>query len=93
MESQKSHAGNTRTRCFESHAGEDRRPANMCTEEGFNAMIEEIMAQGYDEETAAEFAALIGDTPCFDEKGNLLVLDHETGKILATLKPLKGMGD
>ena len=43
------------------------------------------MALGYDEQTSAHFAALIGDTPCFDEQGRLVVM-NESGAILARLR-------
>lgn len=49
-------------------------------------MIEQIMAQGYDRETAGRFAVLIGDTPVEDEHRNVLVM--EGTKVIATLKPL-----
>jgi len=58
------------------------------TEEGFNRLVDEIMAQGYDEETAARYAALIGDLPIIDDTdGKLLVM--ENGQVLARLNPLK----
>jgi hypothetical protein len=55
--------------------------------ENLKALTAEIMAQGYDENTALDFAVIIGDTPVFDPAGNVLVMDGNT--VLATLKPLK----
>lgn len=57
----------------------------------FEILISEIMAQGFDRNTAGHFAALIGDTPVSDLAGNILVPDA-SGKIIATLKPLKFFG-
>jgi hypothetical protein len=54
--------------------------------EGFVALIGEIKSLGYDEETASHYAALIGDTPVFDETGLLVVLEGDA--VLARL-PLK----
>jgi predicted ribosome quality control (RQC) complex YloA/Tae2 family protein len=54
----------------------------------FSKFVDEIMAQGYTEDQASEFASLIGDTPEIDEHGNVIVTD-EQGQIIATLKPLK----
>jgi hypothetical protein len=53
----------------------------------FNLLVDEIMAQGIAEETAARYAELIGDTPTLDEQGRVLVL--EKGQVIATLQPLK----
>jgi hypothetical protein len=53
--------------------------------ESFNAFIDEIMALGYDEETAGNYAAIIGDIPVMDEQGRVVVLD-DTGKELARLE-------
>jgi hypothetical protein len=47
----------------------------------------EIMAQGYDEATASRYAVLLGDTPCRDAVGNLVVMDGD--EVLATLPPLQ----
>jgi hypothetical protein len=55
--------------------------------EGFCDLIKRIKAQGYDEETAGEFAVIIGDTPCLDLDGNIVVRDPETNELLAKLKP------
>lgn len=57
----------------------------MMTPEGLTELTREIMRLGYDEETASDYAVLIGDTPCMDEAGNVLVLD-DAGKTLACLK-------
>ena len=56
----------------------------MLTQEGLNDLASEIMALGYDEETAGTYAALIGDTPEFDADGLVIVQDGE--KELARLK-------
>lgn len=55
--------------------------------EAFKELVAEIMSQGYDRETAARYAGLIGDTPGFDEHGNIVV--EENGREIARLKPLK----
>ncbi len=55
--------------------------------EDFNRLVDEIMAQGYDEKTAAHYAALIGDTPLTDADGNIVV--KENGREIARLRPLK----
>jgi hypothetical protein len=47
----------------------------------------QIMAQGYDEATASDYAVLIGDCPIKDDDGHIVVMDD--GKIVATLKPLR----
>jgi hypothetical protein len=60
---------------------------SMMDEDSFTGLTHEIMSQGYDEETASHYAVLIGDTPCVDEAGNIVVLDGE--KEIARLKPLK----
>jgi len=50
-------------------------------------LAREIMAQGYDELTASNYAVMIGDTPCRDRDGNVLVLDGR--REVVKLKPLK----
>lgn len=57
----------------------------MHTQESFNALVDEIMALGYDEESAADYAARIGDTPVSDGNGNTLVLDDHN-QVIATLR-------
>lgn len=52
-----------------------------------NELTREIMAQGYDEKIASDYAVLIGDTPCTDHAGNVLVMAGAV--VVATLKPLK----
>jgi hypothetical protein len=59
----------------------------MMNEETFGELVDQIMAQGYDEETAVRFAVLIGDIPISDEHGNIIVMSG--GQELARLKPLK----
>lgn len=53
-------------------------------QEAFNKLVDEIMTKGYDEATAAKFAAIIGDTPMIDENDNIVVV--ENGQELARLK-------
>jgi hypothetical protein len=59
----------------------------MLDRKAFDALVDEIQTQGYDEETAAHYAALIGDTPCAAEDGRIVIT--EDGKEIARLKPLK----
>ena len=37
--------------------------------DAFNKLVDQIMAQGHDDETAARYAGLIGDLPIRDEAG------------------------
>jgi hypothetical protein len=60
----------------------------MLDQHSLTELTTEIVSQGYDEQTASRFAVLIGDTPCFDDKRNVIVSD-ERGSTVATLKPLK----
>ena len=55
--------------------------------EAFVELIAEIESQGIPPETAAHYAALLGDTPLRDEHGNVIVMEGE--RELAVLKPLK----
>jgi hypothetical protein len=57
----------------------------MITDEGFDALVDEIMALGYGEETAADYAARIGDTPELAEDGRIVVRD-DAGNEVARLK-------
>ncbi|MEY2409243.1 MAG: hypothetical protein QOF48_1913 [Verrucomicrobiota bacterium] len=41
----------------------------------FQALIDTIKALGYDDETAGDFAVQIGDTPCVDDSGRVIVTD------------------
>jgi hypothetical protein len=59
----------------------------MIDAHGFGELVQEIMRQGYDEETAAHYAMLIGDRPGYDSEGKIVV--RENGLKLARLKPLK----
>ena len=59
----------------------------MMTQTGLTNLCHEIMALGYDEETASHYAVLLGDTPATDERGRYLVM--EQGRVLATLPPLR----
>ena len=63
---------------------------NMMNEDSLTELTREIMAQGYDEETASDYAVLVGDTPCMDKAGNVVVMDGN--KEIARLKPLKMFG-
>jgi AAA+ ATPase superfamily predicted ATPase len=56
----------------------------MINDEGFSQLVDEIITKGYDEATAAKFAAIIGDTPMIDENDNIVVMENE--KELARLK-------
>jgi hypothetical protein len=58
----------------------------MMDENSLTELAREIMAQGYDEETASNYAVLIGDTPCMDDADNVFVMDGR--KKVATLNPL-----
>jgi enhancing lycopene biosynthesis protein 2 len=58
----------------------------MMSDNAFDQLTDEIMTLGYDEDTAAHFARLIGDTPVLDQDDNVVV--EENGKVLATL-PLR----
>jgi hypothetical protein len=55
--------------------------------ENLNELTAEIMAQGYDEQTASDYAIRIGDRPMFDTEGNVMVMKGD--QLLAVLKPLK----
>jgi hypothetical protein len=59
----------------------------MTEQDSLTELTREIMAQGFDEEKASELAVLIGDTPCFDATGNVVVMDGS--RRVTTLKPLK----
>lgn len=63
----------------------------MLDMKAFNELAKEIMSQGYDEETAYRYSRLIGDTPLYDDAGNILVVDGN--QVLATLQPLKFFGN
>jgi len=56
----------------------------MHTLETFSALVDAIKALGYDEDTACHYAALIGDTPCSDEAGKIVVQEDD-GRELARL--------
>ena len=43
----------------------------------FQQLVSEIRALGYDEKTAADYAALIGTAPVLDEKGRVVVIDGD----------------
>lgn len=53
----------------------------------FDALIDGIMAQGFNEETAAMYAALVGDTPILNADGRWSVVDR-SGKLLAIIDPV-----
>lgn len=52
--------------------------------ESFEELINAIERLGLPREISAKYAALIGDTPCMDEAGKTVVIDHQ-GKELARL--------
>jgi hypothetical protein len=52
--------------------------------ESFYGLIDAIRALGYDEATAGRYAVLIGDTPCKDNDGKIIVQDCD-GQVLAQL--------
>lgn len=58
----------------------------MIDYDAFNRLVEEIMAQGFNEETAAHFAKLIGDRPIYNEDGTIAVMKGD--REIARLKPL-----
>ena len=49
-----------------------------------DGMIERIKATGIDADTAEDYAIRIGDRPCLDDAGHVLVMDGD-GKVVATL--------
>lgn len=55
--------------------------------EDFNKLVDEIVEQGFNEETASELAEMIGDTPIYNEAGNIVVMDG--AREVAILLPLK----
>lgn len=57
----------------------------MIEESDFEAMVQAIIAQGYDQETAGDYAARIGDTPVFDDDGMIIIRDGD--EVVARLKP------
>ncbi|HLX71932.1 MAG TPA: hypothetical protein VKV04_20140 [Verrucomicrobiae bacterium] len=57
----------------------------MMTDEGLAQLTHDIMALGYDCATAGHYAALIGDTPCFDGDGRIVIQDDQ-GHELARLR-------
>lgn len=57
----------------------------MHSSESFRELTDEIQSLGYDEETAARFAALIGDTPCFDSAGLVIVVDQDGAELARLL--------
>jgi hypothetical protein len=57
----------------------------MMTQESLAELARQIMAQGYDLQKAALYAALIGDLPIADGKGNLIVRD-ERGREIDRIK-------
>jgi len=60
------------------------------TEEAFNKLVDELMELGHGEDTAAEYAALIGDTPRRDAQGFIMVV--KDGQTVARFH-LKFFGD
>lgn len=58
----------------------------MLDADAFEELVREIQAQGYDEETAGQYAVIVGDTPIMDEHRNVLVMKGDV--VVAKLKPL-----
>jgi hypothetical protein len=52
--------------------------------ESFHGLIDAIQALGYDRATAGRYAVLVGDTPCRDGDGKIIVEDVD-GQVLARL--------
>lgn len=52
--------------------------------ESFFELVRQIQEQGFDEDTAGRYAALIGDTPCLD--GDMLVVMDERQQVVARIK-------
>ena len=61
----------------------------MMDEAGLTKLAREIMALGYDEETAFEYAALIGDTPIMAEDGRVVVYDGDQELARLNLRSLQ----
>ena len=59
----------------------------MMDEKAFGELVDEIQSQGFDQDTAAHYAALIGDLPITDEQGQLVVMSG--AQVIARLRPLK----
>jgi hypothetical protein len=76
------------TRSGESAEGEGNP---MISREDLARLAKEIAGLGYYEETASHYACLIGDTPCVDEHGRIVVIDGN-GRELARFK-LQFYGD
>jgi len=55
----------------------------MIEEHAFSELVNQIKSLGIDENTAAHYAMLIGDTPCLDENGKTVV--EQDNVILARL--------
>lgn len=59
-------------------------------ENSLTELTREIMAQGFNEQSASRYAVLIGDTPVMDQHGNVVVMDGS--RRVTTLEPLKFFG-
>jgi hypothetical protein len=62
----------------------------MLEQSAFDQLANEIAGQGYDEDSSARLAMLVGDTPAIDEAGRVIVM--EQGKEVARLRPLRFFG-
>lgn len=60
----------------------------MMTQDDFFRLVDGIMAQGYPEEVACDFAARLGDVIEEDPDGKLVVRGDD-GRVLAKLDPLE----
>ncbi len=57
----------------------------MMSNEGLAELKREIQSLGYDEITAAKYAAWIGASPIFDQDDKVVVMDNR-GEVVAQLK-------
>jgi hypothetical protein len=60
----------------------------MLSTEALKELMREIMKQGFDPETASDFAVRISHTPRIDVDGSVIVTDDH-GREMARLKPLQ----
>jgi hypothetical protein len=60
----------------------------MLSTESLKELMREIMKQGFDPETASNYAVRISDKPRIDIDGSIIVSDDH-GREMARLKPLQ----
>jgi len=60
----------------------------MISKEQFNQIVDAIMAQGYDEDSASNYAGLIGDTPNVNSENGKWRVVSRKGELLAEIDPL-----